>query len=82
MENIESDITKLREAILNYLQHNPNAVDSLEGITNWWLPQAYKKEGVSRIEKILEQLIEEGSVKKASLIDGTIVYMKGKSVDQ
>jgi hypothetical protein len=26
-------------AILQYLHHNPNAQDTLAGITEWWLPQ-------------------------------------------
>ncbi len=78
MENSGSDITKLREAILNYLQQNPNAVDSLEGITNWWLPQAYKKMDEAKIEQVLKQLIGEGLVRKTPLVDGTILYKRGE----
>jgi len=69
MTNSESDIVKVRDAILHYLQNNPYAGDSLEGVINWWLPQAYKKVDVSRIEQVLEQLVAMGSVRKISLVD-------------
>lgn len=74
MRNDESDIAKVREAILLYLRSNPNAVDSLEGVMDWWLPRAYKKVNEAKIEQILEQLIAEGQVTKTILVDGTILY--------
>jgi Fe2+ or Zn2+ uptake regulation protein len=78
MANGESDIAKVREAILHYLQNNANAADSLEGVMNWWLPPAYEKVDVAGVEQILEQLIVEGLVRKTSLVDGTILYRQKK----
>lgn len=74
MQNSESDITKVNQEILDYLQENPNAADSLKGVINWWLPQAYKKLDAASIEQVLEQLIGEGLVSKIELTDGTIIY--------
>lgn len=66
----------LRGEILLYLQNNPNAADSLEGIVTWWLPQMYESVDAASVEQVLEQLIAEGRVKKLSLIDGTYLYSR------
>ena len=78
MDKSESDTTNLQREIVGYLQKNPNAGDSLEGVMNWWLSQRNKKPDVAEIEQVLEQLIAEGSVRKVSLVGGTILYRKNK----
>ena len=78
MEKSESDMANFREEIVDYLRKNPNAGDSLEGVMNWWLSPRNKKPDVAEIEQVLEQLIVEGSVKKVSLVGGTILYRKNK----
>ena len=78
MECSESDMKFLRKEIIDYLRKNPNAGDSLEGVMNWWLSQRNKKPDVAEIEQVLEQLIAEGSVRKVSLVGGTILYRKNK----
>ena len=79
MSNSESDMAYLRGEIIDYLRKNPNAGDSLEGVMNWWLSQRDKKPDVAEIEQVLEQLIAEGSVRKVSLVGGTILYRKDNS---
>ncbi len=74
MENSGSDDASLRTAILFYLQQTPRAADSLEGIKNWWLPEQYKELDIKKIEDVLQQMVTEGLVKKASLVDGTVIY--------
>ena len=74
MENSESDDASLRAAILFYLQQNPRAADSLGGIKHWWLPEQYKGLDIKRIDDVLQQLVTEGLVKKAFLVDGTAIY--------
>lgn len=81
MRNVEykkSDLAELHDAIVDYLQNNPNAADSLEGIMNYWLPQAYQKIDAARIEQILELLIDEALVRKIILADGTALYRQGR----
>ena len=70
----------LHDEILIYIQNNPNAADSLEGIMNYWLPQAYKKIDTARIEQALEQLIDEGVIRKTTLADGEVLYRQGNKV--
>ena len=78
VEYDQSDIAELHDVIVDYLQNNPNAADSVEGIMNCWLPQAYKNIDRARIEQVLEQLVAEGLVRKISLVDGTSLYSQGE----
>jgi len=79
MENSGSDGASLRTAILSYLNQNPRAADSLEGIKSWWLPKNSKEIDLAKIEDVLQQLVTEGLVKKASLVDGTVIYKQTDS---
>ncbi|GJM17556.1 MAG: hypothetical protein DHS20C13_28830 [Thermodesulfobacteriota bacterium] len=80
MRNVEyekSDLAELHDVIVDYLENNPNAADSLEGIMNYWLPQAYQKIDRAKIEQVLEQLIDEGQVRKIILADKSILFRQG-----
>ncbi len=55
--------------ILNYLRKNPNAGDTLEGISKWWLDFEKIDIKVDEVSEVLETLIKEGKVKR-QVIDG------------
>lgn len=78
VEYEKSDLAELHDVIVDYLQNNPNAADSLEGIINYWLPQAYRKIDPARIEQTLEHLIDAGHVRKVVIAEGTVIYRKRK----
>jgi hypothetical protein len=48
--------------ILEYLERNPNAQDTLEGIVEWWLLYRYTKGNVARVKEALEELVTAGLV--------------------
>ena len=41
--------------ILRYLDQNPNAADTIEGILEWWLP----KQSIFEEEKVVERALDE-----------------------
>ena len=51
-------------AVLAYLEAHPNAADTLEGITAWWLEQRRIRYGVEIVSGALERLISNGAVEK------------------
>lgn len=60
MRNDESAlvIDRLQNALLRYLQSNPDAADSLEGVMNWWLPKlGYEQVSAESVRQALERLI-------------------------
>lgn len=77
MRNDESAlmIDRLHNAILRYLQSNPDAADSLEGVMNWWLPKlGYEQVSTESVRQTLERLIAAAVVEKMPLVDGTVLY--------
>ena len=76
MTSEEAEIARLREAIIEYLQRNPEAADTLGGIVNWWLPARPVRVETSWVERALEQLVAEGLAVKSVLVGGTVLYAR------
>jgi len=55
---------EISRKILDYLRKNPDAGDSLEGISEWWLQSECIEQSVDKVAGVLEQLIKEGVIKK------------------
>ena len=53
----ESD---LRRAVVEYLEENPEAMDTLEGIAEWWVMRQRIRTSVSTIERVVRRLVDEG----------------------
>lgn len=63
-----------REAILRYLAAHPHAADTVDGVVSWWLPLQRYKDTHEDIEKILEDLANEGHLLKKNLPDNKVIY--------
>ena len=46
--------------IVDYLEHNPDAQDTLEGIVEWWFLEQDLRHHIPRVEAALERLIKKG----------------------
>jgi len=55
---------KISENILNYLKKNPNAEDTLEGITMWWLEFERIDQSVEEVAKTLDGMVKHGEIEK------------------
>ncbi|MGA1841585.1 MAG: hypothetical protein ACMUIU_13260 [bacterium] len=55
---------EISKKILDYLKKHPNAGDTLEGITMWWLEFERIDRSVEEIAKILENMAEKGEIEK------------------
>ena len=69
-ENIGAVVQEIKE----YLIIHPNAADGLEGIAKWWLSRGCYEQAVHRVERALEYLVAQGTVKKVITADGKTVY--------
>lgn len=67
----------LREALRSYLGRYPDAADSLEGISRWWLPEALRGTPTERLRAVLEELVVSGEMRCSTLLDGTQLYARG-----
>jgi uncharacterized protein YigA (DUF484 family) len=50
---------RLRDAVLGYLREHPEAMDTLEGIAEWWLMAHQVRTDVAMLERVLERLTQE-----------------------
>jgi len=67
---------KVRTAyeILEYLNDNPNAQDTLEGIVEWWLVERTVKQQTLAVEEALSMLAAERLVLARKGLDGRTHY--------
>lgn len=71
MNDTKEDITRI---ILDYLRKNPDAGDTLEGISKWWLNPERIAVTVDEVASVLETLIKEGKVRRTKNEGSNPVY--------
>lgn len=67
---------EISERILRYLQNHPQASDTVEGITQWWIIHQRYIESYHMVEQVLEGLVQRGLVHCQKNRDGTIFYSR------
>ncbi len=53
---------EVAEAILGYLAEHPQAMDTLEGIAEWWLMRHQVRVDVATLARALSRLTEDGAL--------------------
>jgi Fe2+ or Zn2+ uptake regulation protein len=62
------------QPIIKYLQSQPQAGDTLEGIVSWWLLRQQVEDSLASIQQVLDRLALEGIVKQRRGPDGRRFY--------
>lgn len=71
------------DEIRAYLESNPNAADSLEGVARWWHGRKRYEESRETVRAALEFLQQEGTVRSRQIALGeTIYYRSGKGSEE
>ena len=60
--------------ILSYLANNPDALDTPEGIMEWWLSERTAKRSVVAVEEALTELVDRGLILKRMGQDARTYY--------
>lgn len=63
---------------MDYLSKNPEAADTLEAITEWWLLEQKINYEISRVSEALNELVDKGLVLKVKRADSRIYYRLNK----
>jgi hypothetical protein len=71
---VEKKTKKISRMIHDYLRKNPDAGDTLEGITRWWLNMERIDLSVKEVAQALEGLIEQGVITINKTRGGTTLY--------
>lgn len=59
-ETDASGDTQLRALVLGYLDDHPTAMDTLDGIAEWWVLRQQIEFEVRRVSRVLAGLVAEG----------------------
>jgi len=57
----------LRELVLRYLAENPGAMDTLEGIAEWWVMREQLRVDLQRLSRVLDDLTRQGILEETGL---------------
>lgn len=74
-----SDKELISNSILAYLIEHPDARDTLEGILQWWLLHRSIKYQISRVQEVLNELVEKGYLIENIGNDSCISYQINKN---
>ncbi len=76
MKTNKSDANKMMivSELLNYLAEHPQAQDTLEGISNWWVLEQELTQRVTEVQAALAKLIKDGFVLESQGEDGRMRY--------
>lgn len=70
-------IQSVAKEISRYINKRPNAAETAEGVTNWWISRQRIEESVELVENALEYLVSRKTLVKRGLGKQTL-YMKAK----
>lgn len=57
----ESDLYR---AVVAYLDENPEAMDTLEGIAEWWVMRQRIRTSVSTVARVVRRLVDDGLIEE------------------
>jgi Fe2+ or Zn2+ uptake regulation protein len=70
---INTKLPKLARHILRYLREHPEAQDTIEGITVWWVSERAIKQWLPQVRKALAALVTHGYLEKHTAA-GNVFY--------
>lgn len=66
--------TEIARRILIYLEENPEAQDSIEGILQWWLLERTVHYEKIRVEEVIEELVSRNLIVARHIVGLPIMY--------
>lgn len=76
--NNNADIDAVAATIRRYLLDHPNAADTLAGIAQWWLSGAVDPDWLTKVQRVIDQLVTDGEMARRTLRDGTVIYERNR----
>lgn len=77
LEKIDYDLlSDIQFQVLSYLEHCPDAADTVEGIRQWWVLHQIAKLSKDRVQRALDQLVDQNLIESRVLDDGRHVFKR------
>lgn len=71
---MKDDHLEVAERILRYVRAHPEARDTLEGITEWWLAEDKISHAVTQVSEALSWLVEKGYLVETQVAGSKKIY--------
>jgi hypothetical protein len=75
--NDDPTISPIVETLRRYIGSHPHAIDSAQGIRQWWLKDLPGPHDLSAVDAAIWRLAYEGVVVPVTLPDGSILWSAG-----
>jgi len=75
----DENIKLLTGEILEYLDFHPNAADTLEGITRWWVTKLLYQRSKTQVNEALKILVESNQIDCINNSNNQMVYRKHRT---
>lgn len=76
-----SSVRAVAQVVLEYLQAHPQAADTAEGVSAWWLGTSRRGVRVASVVEALEALVARGTVTYETTPAGETVYRLRRPVN-
>ncbi len=70
-------IQEAAESILRFIDSQPNAAETAQGVLRWWMLRQRVDEGLELIQSALDYLVNKGALIKRN-VGGQDLYMKAE----
>jgi hypothetical protein len=74
MSDDDTLVDELAAEIREYLDQNPHAADTLDGIVQWWIVQQRFLRGLHAAGRAVKRLIEQGRMEELLTPDGQVIF--------
>jgi hypothetical protein len=74
----EADLAK---AVMKYLEEHPQAMDTLEGIAEWWVMRQKVRTDLEALTKVLDDLADQGLLERIGSGESARYRLKAKQAD-
>ena len=71
-----TDILRLENEIICYLDNHPKAADTAIGIAAWWLNENFSDKELNDLQQALTRLLERRVIRVRQSADGNTYYSK------
>jgi Fe2+ or Zn2+ uptake regulation protein len=74
--DIERREAEVETAVMDYLAEHPQAMDTAEGIAEWWVMRQQVRVEVETLLRVLQRLVDEALVEKVDSPNGPLYRLR------
>jgi hypothetical protein len=82
MADDDQKVKMIAEEITRYLLGRPEAADTFDGITRWWLARIRIEDASAQVQKALDLLVAGNVIVRTLLPDGNAIYRSARRTEE